>query len=171
MLAYRFRDRSNIDLTSIDSGELSAEMMALVRTIVAEGLTSATEILAAAGPLLALLPTAQRYFGRSATVSSRPSRRAEFHDQLGALGGHPFLMRQLGLVHDLRITLQPGARPFGDIAMRTNWPAKNGFGLHDEVPIRVEVDAGFKAVVDQAAFRTTDWLALGGPSTPSASST
>ena len=80
-------------------------------------------------------------------------------------------MRALGLVFDLEVTVPAGAGAINTIAVRTNWPAKAGLGPHDEVPMRVAVDPGFKAVVDQPDYRVTDWLALGTASTPSASST
>ena len=162
---YTFRDRSRLDLTAIDSAELSEQVMALARDRAAVGGGRATraEVRAAAGPLLdTVLPAAQDWMGQVGDGETPGAPSKEFHDQLGALGAHPFLMRALGLVFDLEVTLPPGGAPVTTIAVRTTWPAKVGLTPHDEVPMRVAVDGAFKARVDQPEFRVTDWLALGG---------
>ena len=71
-------------------------------------------------------------------------------------------MRQLGLVFDLEITVPAGAGAINTIAVRTNWPDRLGLTAHDEAPMRVAVDAAFKARVDLPDYRVSDWLALGG---------
>lgn len=162
---FAFRDLSQIDLTALDSGALSEQVMALVRTISELGAAEATraEVLAAAGPLFdQLLPPARAFFGPVGDGTDPAPPSNEFHDQLGPLGAHPHLMRLLGLVFDLEVTLPAGAGTFAEVAVRTNWPAKTGLGPHDEVPVRVAVDAGFRAVVGQPAYRSLDWLRLAG---------
>lgn len=161
---FAFRDRSDIDLAAIDSSALSEQMMALVRAISALGAANATRahVVAAAGPLFDdLLPPARDFFAQVGNGDDPAPPSDEFHDQLGPLCAHPFLMRALGLVFDLEVTLPAGGAAINHIAVRTNWPAKSGLGQHDEVPMRVAVDADFKAVVNQAEYRESDWLTLG----------
>jgi hypothetical protein len=162
---FAFLDRSRPNVTAIDSGELSRQIMALVRSLSARGAAGATkaDVLAAAGALLHdTLPPARDFFGQVGNGENPSPPSPEFHDQLGPLCAHPFLMRTLGLVFDLEITLPPGAPAVNTIAVRTNWPRRVGLTAHDEVPMRVAVDADFKARVDQPDFRVSDWLALGG---------
>lgn len=160
---FTFLDRVNLDIRSIDSGRLTELLMALVKAM-AElgGAATKAEIEAAAGELFDLLPAARRYFTPTGNDAEPAAPSNEFHDQLGLLGAHPFLMRVLGLVYDLEVTL-PAAVP-NEVAVRTSWRDKAG-GLvapRDEIPMRVAVDAGFKAAVLQPEFRTSDWLTLGG---------
>jgi hypothetical protein len=139
--------------------------MALVRSLSARGDAGATkaDVLAAAGTLIEdALPPARHFFGPVGNGEDPAPPSVEFHDQLGPLCAHPFLMRKLGLVFDLEITLPPGTPPVTNIAVRTNWPTRVGLTPHDEVPMRVAVDGAFKARVDQEDFRVSDWLALGG---------
>ena len=162
---FRFLDRSQIDITAIDSGTTSEQMMALVRAIAALGAANASkaDVMAAAGPLFDdLLPPAQKFFDQVGNGADPAPPSEEFHDQLGPLCAHPYLMRALGLVFDLEITMPAGAGAIDDIAVRSNWPQKTGLTPHDEVPMRVAVDADFKAVVNQTEYRVSDWLSLGG---------
>ena len=162
---FAFRDRSGIDLAAIDSGELSEQLMALLRMVSSAGAARATrsEILSAAGPLFAsLLAPAQAFAGPVGNDRDPAPPSTEFHAQLGPLGAHPALMRALGLVYDLEITLPAGAGPIGQIAVRTNWPIKAGLTPRDQVPMRVAVDGDFKSAVHQTDYRVADWLALGG---------
>jgi len=163
---FRFRDRSDLDLRAIDSGELSQRLMALLRSLSSRGAAevSKAEVLAAAGPLFeSLLPQAQEFMAEVGNGEDPGAPSTEFHDQLGPLAAHPFLMRALGLVYDLEVTLPAGVGPINQIAVRSNWWQKAGISEHDEVPMRVAVDADFKARVDEPRYRVSDWLALGEP--------
>ena len=163
---FAFRDRSDINLAAIDSGELSEWMLALVRAISALGAANATkaDVIAAAGPLFAeLLPPAHDFFDQVGNGRDPAPPSDEFHDQLGPLCAHPYLMRALGLVFDLEITMPAGAGVITHVAVSTNWPQKTGLSPHDEVPMGVAVDTDFRAVVNQTQYRESDWLSLGGP--------
>lgn len=163
---FTFQDRSEIDLRAIDSSALSEQILALVRALAELGADPATRadvLTAAAATLRARLTEAQELYGPIGDGADPAAPSKEFHDQLGPLGAHPHLMRLLGLVFDLEVTMPPGAGAVTDIAVRTNWPTKAGLGPHDQVPMRVQVDAEFRAVVDQPEYRQVDWLSLGGP--------
>ena len=163
---FRFRDRSDLDLRAIDSGELSQRLMAMLRSLSSRGAAevSKADVLAAAGPLFeSLLPEAQEFMAEVGNGEDPGAPSTEFHDQLGPLAAHPFLMRALGLVYDLEVTLPAGAGPINQIAVRSNWWQKAGISEHDEVPMRVAVDADFKARVDEPRYRVSDWLALSEP--------
>jgi hypothetical protein len=100
-----------------------------------------------------LLPAAQHFIGTIGDGVAPMEVPTEFHDQLGALNAHPHLMRLLGLVYDLDVTVPAGGAPINEVSVRSNWPTKAGLTAHDEVPMRISVDLSFKARVDDPAYR------------------
>jgi hypothetical protein len=159
---YAFRDRRTSVLHSIDSATLTARALELAATIAALGAGQATraQVEQASADLRALLPAASDFYGKIGDGADPPAPSTEFHDQLGLLGAHPYLLRVLGLVYDLEVTLPANAT---EVSVRTNWVTKAADpAVRDEIPMRVSVDQAFVAVVQQPEYRSGAWLRLGG---------
>ncbi len=158
---YAFVDRTRSALHGIDSATLTARTMDLAAAVAALGAGQATrsDVEQASSDLRALLPAARDFYGKIGDGADPGAPSTEFHDQLGLLGAHPYLLRVLGLVYDLEVALPPNPT---EVSVRTNWAAKAGRPARDEIPMRTRVDNGFFAVVQQPEYRDGAWLRLDG---------
>jgi hypothetical protein len=163
--AFAFLDRTNSRLARIDSATLSARAVTLAKTIAGLGAGVATraQVEQASAELRSLLPAARDFYAKVGDGADPVEPTTEFHDQLGLLGAHPYLLRVLGLVYDLQVTLPVGLVP-NEVSVRTNWATKAGdVAARDEVPMRMRVDRDFVALVEQTAYRDGAWLRLSAP--------
>ncbi len=158
-----FLDRTNLDLTSVSSAAITDLLAPIVKAQTLKGTAgpiTQAEIAPLAGDLGAVAADLRAFVSSVGNGQEPTSESYEFHQILHMLAAHPQLMRALGLVFDLQVTMPAGA--VGEVQVTTNWAAKAGMRPHDEVPMRVQVDANFRPLVGDPAYRTPGWLALGG---------
>jgi hypothetical protein len=159
-----FVDRTAVSLVAMDSAATAASLGSLAAGVAALESNQITQaaLSVLAADALALVPSARTYFGLVGDGADPSDPSTEFHAQLAFLLAHPALVRSLGLAFDLEISVPAAVVP-AEIAVQTNWVAKTGTANpRDEIALRVAVDAAFRPIVVEPAYRTSGWLTLGG---------
>jgi hypothetical protein len=152
-----FVDRSGANVLGMDAAQLSSYVEQIVSALAQNNGTPLTKgALQSAFPdLTAFAQSVADYHGQVGNgLEAAGASSYDFHSILRMLTAHPALLRVLGLVRDVEVTLPPG--PLSTLWVRTNWATEVGAAPQHEVPLRYDFTSG-----GSSALREGDFLRLG----------
>ena len=131
---FAFVDRTDSEIFTFGSTDMGTKLDDLYDELAADGDqldAVAIETAVRDADAAPTLDAGQTWFGQIGNGADPTEPNSEFHQALRHLASHPDLMRRLGLVFDIEVTLPAGATP-SEMQVRTNYPflpVAGAFGL------------------------------------------